>query len=117
MAESSYTKIENINGVTLAAITLEKVSDREAPIVQNEVVNGSLGTKHRIALDLSAVHMLTSAGIGMLVTLHKTAKGAGGAFCAFGIRPDIMQVLKLTNLHKLVVIAETRDAAMKKVAP
>lgn len=117
MADSSYTKVENINGVTLALITLEKVSDREAPIVQNEVINGSLGTKHRIVLDLSPVHMLTSAGIGMLVTLHKTAKGAGGAFCAFGIRPEIMQVLKLTNLHRLVTIAESKDAAVKKVSP
>lgn len=117
MADSLYTKVETVSGVSLSRIIIEKVSDREAPIVLNEITNGSLVTRHRVALDFSKVTMLTSAGIGMLVSLNKTCKSAGGALCAFGISPDIMQVLRITNLHRIVAMADSEDAAIKKVAP
>lgn len=117
MPDSLYTKITPLPGVTLAQVTIEKVGDREAPIVQKEVIDGSLATRHRVALDLSPVRMLTSAGIGMLVTINKAAKSAGGALCVFGVSDDIMQVLKITNLHRLVAMADSQDAALKKIAP
>ncbi len=117
MAVSSYTTSQTVNGVTLSCVTLEKVTDREAQPVLSELVDASLGSKHHVALDLSPVHLLASAGIGMLISLNKVCKGAGGKLVVFGLRKEIMEVLRITNLHRLVAIETTQEAALKKAAP
>ncbi len=117
MPESTYTQSRTINGVTLASVTLEKVTDRESQPVLHELTNASLGTKHHIALDLSCVQLLASAGIGMLISLHKTCKGVGGKLVVFGLRDEIMELLRLTNLHRLVLIEQSQEAALRKASP
>jgi len=117
MSDSSYTKSQTINGVTLACVTLEKVTDRESQPVLGELVGASLASRHHVALDLSPVRLLASAGIGMLISLHKTCKEAGGKLVVFGLRDEIMQVLRITNLHRLVAIEASQEAALKKAAP
>jgi anti-sigma B factor antagonist len=117
MAESSYTQSRIVNGVTVASVTLEKVTDRESQPVLHELTNASLATRHHMALDLSCVRLLASAGIGMLISLHKTCKAGDGKLVVFGLRDEIIELLRLTNLHRLVLIEPSLEAALKKASP
>lgn len=117
MATSSYTSIEHVDGVAVARITLEKVTDRESQPVLQEITSAATAGGYRVAIDLSPVLLLASAGIGVLVSINKLCKGGGGGMCVFGVGEEILKVLKVTNLHRLVTIVDSREEALKRLRP
>jgi len=52
--------------------------------------------------------------LGTLITLHKKAKENKGELRLAHIAPQLEQVFKMTNLHKLLTIYKTTDDAVKK---
>ena len=66
----------------------------------------------KVILDMHGVHHLSSAALGMLLTLKTTIESTGGALRLAGIRDDLLQVFKLTKLHKVLKIKENVSAAM-----
>jgi anti-sigma B factor antagonist len=112
---SLYLKTEHQGPVTIARILWEKVSQREAEILQPEIL-AALKAPIRLVVDLSAVTLLASAGLGMLITLHKTAQDSGGQLAVTGLSAPILEVLTITRLHKLLRIEATLEAAVKRVA-
>lgn len=56
---------------------------------------------------------MASAGIGALLDIRKTASEAGGKLVVFGLSDDLLEVLKLTNLHKIFSIASNEVKALK----
>ena len=57
---------------------------------------------HRIALDLSQVTYLSSAGIRVLVILTKNLKAIGGSFRLINPSPTVSEVLKLVGFQQLL---------------
>lgn len=57
---------------------------------------------HRIALDLSAVDYLSSAGIRVLVMLAKSLNSIGGALRLVDASPAVSDVLKLVGFQQLL---------------
>ena len=112
---SLYVASERRGQCTIARILWEKVSDREVEIVQPEILAAVGAPPLRLVVDLSAVTLLASPGLGMLITLHKKAKESGGAMAITGLSPAIREVLTLTRLHKLLTIEESLDSAVKRV--
>ena len=121
---SLYLSTEQRGPVTIAKVLWEKVSQREAEILQPEILAAAVGSGGgggkpalRLVVDLSLVTLLASAGLGMLITLHKTANDSGGRLAVTGLSAPLMEVLTLTRLHKLLNISPTLDAALTKVSP
>jgi anti-sigma B factor antagonist len=112
---SQYVQIEERGAVTIARILWEKVSARETETLQPEIL-ASLQSPTRLVVDLSAVALLASAGLGMLITLHKKAQENGGKMFVTGISPAILDVMKMTHLHKLLKIEDSFEMAVKKAA-
>lgn len=69
-------------------------------------VNRLMGTTSAIdmLLDFSNVEFMSSAMLGLLGQLHRKVTTAKGRLKMCGIRPEIFQVFKLTNLDKLFKI-------------
>lgn len=111
-----YLTTDQRGPVTIARILWEKVSSREAEILQPEML-AAVAPPIRLVVDLSAVTMLASAGLGLLITLHKRATESGGALVVTGISQEIMGVLTITRLHKLLKIEPSLDEAVKKASP
>jgi anti-sigma B factor antagonist len=118
MPESQYVKAEaeTTGGVLAAQILLEKVTDRDCAAVMNDLIEAARHASWRIALDLSRVMLLASAGLGALINLHKQCQTGGGKLVVFGMRDEITELMKLTKLNRLLNIADTRDAAIKKAS-
>lgn len=113
MGESSYTAIASPGPPAVARVRREKVSELEAKVIENELLAAAEGASWKMAVDMSEVRFLTSAGIGTLVTLHKSCRAGGGKMAVFGLAPEIVELLRITKLDRVFTIAADRAAAVK----
>jgi anti-sigma B factor antagonist len=68
----------------------------------------------RFVLDLSDVPFLDSAGMAVLVSLLKRARGAeGDVRLVWPRKEEAQRILRLTKFDRVFEMAETRDAALK----
>ena len=114
MGEAQYVKFERIGKVMAAEILREKITEHENTPVFNELTSAAETCGHRLAVGLAQVGLLSSAGLGALISLHKQCAGKGGKLVIFGLQQQIFDLMKLTHLHKLLSIADSRDAAVAK---
>ena len=63
-------------------------------------------------LDFSNVEFMSSAMLGLLGQLHRKIGSGQGRLKMCGIRPEIFQVFKLTNLDKLFKIHNDAPAGL-----
>lgn len=68
----------------------------------------------KIILSFENVQHVSSAMLGVLMSLNKQIKAGGGELRLVGINGNIMEVFKLTRLDKLLGIYKTVDQAMVK---
>ncbi len=113
MTEASFVSVEKADNGAVAKIVCPTVGQREAPIIEQELLAAGPSHGWRIAIDMADVGMLTSVGIGALVTINKKCRDGKGRMVLFGLNDTIMEVLKLTRLDKLFPIKNDRDAALK----
>jgi len=67
--------------------------------------------RKKLVLDFSKVQFLSSAAIGVFLTLHKKSVAIKGTLVLCGLRKDILKVFELMSLHKLLKIcANEKDA-------
>jgi anti-anti-sigma factor len=110
---SVYFTSSVVGKVLLGRIEQEKVAEREAAVIQAEFSAAAPSTSWRAAIDLAPVAMLTSTGLGAIITISKACKANKGKLVVFGLRSEILQVLKITRMDKLIMIATTKDEALK----
>ncbi len=116
MSTSTFVKTELDGGVVVARLLCEKVAERESQVLQAELSAAATPYQWRLALDCEEVMLLASVGLGMLVTLNKNCKAGGGKMAVFNLSKELMEVLKLTRLERVLVIAKDRATAVKAVS-
>jgi anti-sigma B factor antagonist len=62
----------------------------------------------RIALDLTGVEFMDSAGLGVLVGCCKRLKAAGGDFAVVTDRPQLARLFEVTGLTEVFGVRATR---------
>lgn len=118
MADAAFLKTEEVSPkpgakhATVAVIVCNSVGQRETTVLTAELVAAGEKTNWRLAVDFSNVGMITSVGIGMLVTLHNRTKAAKGCLVFFGVRKELMELLRLTRLDRMFSFAADRPAAL-----
>jgi len=77
-------------------------------------INKLMGTAAGLdmLLDFSNVEFMSSAMLGLLGQLHRKVSAGKGRLKMCGIRPEIFQVFKLTNLDKLFKIHPDAPAGL-----
>ena len=76
--------------------------DRIGTSLYNKVEQESRGV---MVLDFVRVRYLSSSAIGMLLNLKKKiAKVPNGKLVLVGVGPELLQLLKIANLHKVFTI-------------
>lgn len=116
MSESTHLAIQNTDHAVLATVRCEKVGAREADILQTELRKAAPDRKWRLVIDLAEVTLLASMGLGTLVTLHKEASSNGGKLAICNLRPEILELLRVTHLERVLRIHPDREAAIKAVS-
>ncbi len=69
----------------------------------------------RVVVDLAKVQHLSSSAISMLIALKTVAEKRNGKVAIANVSRDIMEVFKLTKLHKLINIHNDTDKAVSSL--
>ncbi|MFG0284536.1 MAG: STAS domain-containing protein [Phycisphaerales bacterium JB039] len=115
MAEATHVDSSVQGGVLVATIKSPTVSQYEADVIGRQLQAEAPGGAWRIVLDLSRVELLASAGLGMLVTLQRTAGEHNGRLIVTGAAPETLNILKMTRLDRLIPVAKDVEAGLKKL--
>jgi len=70
----------------------------------------------KLLLDFKNVQHLSSAALGMLITLNKQLIERQGRLVLANIHPQIYEVFRITRLNKLFNIQSTTEAAIAALA-
>ncbi len=70
-------------------------------------------SEDRVVVDFSAVQFMASSALGKLIQLNKKATEFKAKLKLCGISPQILEVFKITKLHKVFDI-EADEAAARK---
>jgi len=65
--------------------------------------------------DLSDVHIVTSAGIGVLVRLLVRLRGFGGAIAIYGCNEKIREVFTIVQLDGILGVCDSEEEARQKL--
>jgi anti-sigma B factor antagonist len=96
-------------GVTVVACAGRIVFGDEASALRAELKK-ILNTSKKIVLDLSEVTYIDSGGLGTLVGVYSSARGAGADIKLAGLGQRVRDVLQIT---KLVTVFEVYDNEQK----
>jgi anti-anti-sigma factor len=116
MADSSFIAATPAPGGVDVRILTAQIGERESQIIQDEIARAASPVGWRVAIDMSGVTFLASAGLGALVSAHNAAKGANGKMAVYNLAPELLAMLKLTHLDRLFTIKPDRAAALKALS-
>lgn len=99
----------------IGRVLAPSVSQRESQVIESELLAAGPGATWKLVLDCRDVGMLSSVGLGMLITMHKKCSEGKGKFAIFGLSKEINELLKITKLDKLILVAGDEASAIAKV--
>jgi len=108
-------EVENIGDVTVVCLTDRKILvEQSIQVIGEQLLNlvNESGRK-KLLLNFRNVEYMSSAVLGMLVTLNKKVLAAGGKLVLCGIDPQIREVFEITKLDKLFVIRGDEQEALQ----
>ena len=110
---SQMLHVDDAGGV-LEVSFLEKNILDESNIQQigkelDEAVTGK--PSPQMILDFGNVEHLSSAALGILITMNNRIGEMGGKMCLANIRPEIFEVFKITKLDRIFNIHDSAKAA------
>jgi anti-sigma B factor antagonist len=68
----------------------------------------------RVDVDLSALRMLDSSGVGALVSLYKRVRAYGGEVVMIGLRDQPLAIFRLLRLDRVMIGTELSSAGAQK---
>lgn len=113
MAESAFVTFESVDDVLVAKIVCPSVGERESMVIQEELVSRIDGGQSRVVLEVSDVRMMSSVGLGMLVTIAKHCRQGKGNLAICGFQESLLDLIKLTRLDKVLTIKDDQARAVK----
>ena len=116
LLDSVHASAEGFEGHAIAMVKCERIAEREGPILVSELSEIAKARACRLAIDLTEVMMISSAGIGSLVQIHRACAEHKGKLVLFGISEEMLAMLKVARLDKLFTIKSTRDDAIGALA-
>ncbi|MFQ6047762.1 MAG: STAS domain-containing protein [Phycisphaerae bacterium] len=113
--QRSHLKISKSDGVCVVEFAdrkiLEELCITEIGEELAALVDRQPGIK--LLLNFSNVEHLSSAALGMLITLNKRISENGGVLKLSDIHPQIYEVFKITRLNKVFEIYSTAADALR----
>ncbi len=90
----------------LEEMVINQILEKLSELVASEPVP-------KLLLNFRKVEHLSSAALGVLITLNKQVAGRSGQLVLANIHPQIYEVFKITRLNKLFNIQGTTDEALR----
>lgn len=107
-------KHESINGIEI--LTFDNVSKLNILIAQSlkeEVAQYLTKANTKLILDLEGIEYVDSSGFGALLSILRNAKNNDSQFKICNISPDVMELVKLLQLHNVFDICDSVDKCIE----
>jgi len=107
----TVSKMDDVSVVEFAdrkildELSISEIGDQLRAVAQS-------GHGVRMLLNFQNVEHLSSAALGMLITLDKLVKEGNGKLRLCNINPQIYEVFKITRLNKLFSIHDSTETAL-----
>ena len=115
MAEpTTRLKIKDSNGVSIVQFADRRILDELAILEISEELSKLVESKAggNVVLSFKSVEHLSSAALGMLITIKKKVEETQGNLKLSDINPQIFEVFKITRLNKVFDIQPSLDKAI-----
>lgn len=98
-------------------IEVEGLLDLEtSPILQAALVDLLARGADRIALDLSRLVFLDSAGMAVLLSARNQARATGGSLALACPNDTVLRILRRTGVARVISVHETVERALEEVS-
>lgn len=94
-----------------------RLDSNTAQSFRNQLVNLIRNGSGRLALDLSGVSYICSAGIWVLLTAENLAVSLGGGMAVFGLNPEIARLFERTGIADDLTVCNTSAQALATLEP
>ncbi len=115
MRETTHCTLEPTSGCLIVRLKGPALAEQDAASVLSDLHADAPSQNWRVALDMTRVEFLASAGIGGLIGMQRACTGAGGNMAMFGVNPQIEEVFKITKMNKFFTITKDQPKALKKL--
>ncbi|MBM4109502.1 MAG: STAS domain-containing protein [Phycisphaerae bacterium] len=116
MIDHDRLKTQLRDGRLVATIRCPKITDFEKPGLLSDLSKEAAANGHRLALDLAAVQLMGSSGIGLLLSLNKELREAGGKLAICNVADEIVEMLRVSHLLRVLPLHKDLDAAVRALA-
>ena len=103
--------------VVVLELTGRIVLGNESKDIESKLEECLRQNERKVVFDLSGVKYIDSTGIGIIVSCHAKLKKSGGELRLAGTQGVVDQVLKITNVHKVIGFYPTAAAAAEGFTP
>lgn len=119
MAAPPRIALEHEDGIPVVRFFDRQLMDDRVVREVGEQIDAALrpGTPLALIVDFSGVSMISSAFLGRLVLLQRRAMSSGGLLRLCELAPAVRDVLKTTNLDRVLTITRDRREAREAFGP
>jgi anti-sigma B factor antagonist len=103
--------IAEMNGITIVEVDGELIVGNRKELKDTVLHRLDAGDR-RFLIDFTTSSYIDSSGLGVLVSLSKKIREAGGMLRLAGLNEDLRTLFELTKLDTLFQIADTRSRAL-----
>jgi anti-anti-sigma factor len=111
--ESGLITVSAMESVALVFVGMSQIRERQAEILQERLRVVADRTAGKVAVSLSEVAIMTSAGINALVVASTHCESTGGHLAIFAASKELRKMFKVTKLDRKLVIADTAHEAVR----
>jgi anti-sigma B factor antagonist len=106
-------KIEKINNITVVRFNnIDRFNALITEPVKEDLKSFYNTPGTRLILNLEGIKYVDSSGFGVFLSILKTATTSKGIFKICGIRPEVMDLFKLLQLHNVFTLYATLDECL-----
>ncbi|BBM83106.1 STAS domain-containing protein [Candidatus Uabimicrobium amorphum] len=102
--EKNFTIVSFFDTVILDETNITTFAEELVSVIKSR-------QKINLVIDFANIEFLSSAVLGKLVKIRKIVKKQGGKLKLCGLRTNLMQIFKVTKLHKVFDIVADRKKA------
>ena len=108
---------KEVDGVSVVSLSGRIVLGEESSALRERVKSLLAAGKKKIVLNMSNVTYIDSAGLGMLVAAHVSAKNVGAALHLSNLGTKFHDVLQLTRLLTVFSVYDSEAEAIQSFGP
>lgn len=111
--DDGLISVSGLENVALVFLATSGIRDHQAEMIQRRLISVAERSHGKIAVSLSELTSINSAGINALVAVHVRCVELGGHLALFAMSEDVRRVFKITKLDRKMVLAGNAHEAVR----